>query len=218
MPLGAPAGRPGAGNGRLRLVVGMTGATGAILGIRLLEALRVRGVETHLVLSAWAERTIRMETEYSQADVRALADVTYRDSNQAAPISSGSFPVDGMVIIPCSMNTLAAIAHGLADRLIVRAADVTMKERRPLVLVPRETPLSTIHLRNMLTLSEMGVSMVPPMPAFYNDPRTVDDIVGHIAARVMDQFSIENDLTTRWGTSRLLPVAHRGEHEAGEKE
>lgn len=198
---------PPAGGGRLRLVVGMTGATGAILGIRLLEALRSHGVETHLVLSEWAERTIRIETSYTRDEVRALADAYYHDTNQAAAISSGSFPVDGMVIVPCSMKTLAAIAHGLADRLIVRAADVTLKERRRLVLVPRETPLSTVHLRNMLTLSELGVSMVPPMPAFYNDPTSIDDVVGHVVARVLDQFGIANDLTRRWGPRRGLRPA-----------
>jgi 4-hydroxy-3-polyprenylbenzoate decarboxylase len=186
-----------------RLVVGITGATGAILGIRLLEALNSFGVQTHLVLSKWAERTIRIETEYTVAEVRALASAYYQNENQAAPVSSGSFRVDGMVIIPCSMKTLAALAHGLADTLIVRAADVMLKERRKLVVVPRETPLNSIHLRNMLTLSEMGVSIVPPMPAFYNHPASVDDFIHHIVARVLDQFDIENDLTRRWGSTRL---------------
>lgn len=192
----------------LRLVVGITGATGAILGIRFLEALRDLGVESHLVMSDWAERTIRIETVYSVADVRALAHTYYPNGNQAAPVSSGSYPADGMVIIPCSMKTLGALAHGLADNLIVRAADVTLKEQRKLVLVPRETPLSTIHLRNMLTLSEMGVSIVPPMPAFYNHPESVDEIVLHIVARVLDQFRIANDLTRRWraGSPPHTPV------------
>jgi 4-hydroxy-3-polyprenylbenzoate decarboxylase len=192
----SPDGRP------RRLVVGISGATGVILGIRLLEALRTLGVESHLVMSEWAERTIRIETEYSVADVRGLATVHYQYGNQAAPVSSGSYPMDGMVIMPCSMNTLASIAHGTADRLLVRAADVMLKERRKLVVVPRETPLSTIHLRNMLTLSEMGVSLVPPMPAFYNHPQSVEDFVGHIVARVLDQFGIDNDLTVRWGGTR----------------
>jgi len=184
--------------------VGITGATGSILGIRLLEALRALNVETHLVLSDWAQRTLRIETDYSVAEVRGLADTHYINDNQAAPVSSGSFPVDGMVIMPCSMNTLAALAHGLADNLIVRAADVMLKEQRKLVLVPRETPLNTIHLRNMLTLSKMGVSIVPPMPAFYNHPETLDDFIRHIVARVLDQFGIDNDLTVRWGVTRRL--------------
>ena len=196
---------PDPGNSRRRrLVVGITGATGSILGIRLLEALRALNVETHLVLSDWAQRTLRIETDYSVAEVRGLADTHYINDNQAAPVSSGSFPVDGMVIMPCSMNTLAALAHGLADNLIVRAADVMLKEQRKLVLVPRETPLNTIHLRNMLTLSKMGVSIVPPMPAFYNHPETLDDFIRHIVARVLDQFGIDNDLTVRWGVTRRL--------------
>ena len=194
----------GKGKQSLRLVVGMTGATGSILGIRMLEALRALGVETHLVMSEWAERTVKIETTYSIADVRALSSTYYRAGNQAAAVSSGSFPVDGMVIIPCSMNTLAAIAHGLSDNLIARAADVTLKERRQLVIVPRETPLNSIHLRNMLILSEMGVSITPPMPAFYNLPETIDDIVDHIVARVLDQLGVDNDLTDRWGINRRL--------------
>jgi flavin prenyltransferase len=200
------------GNGKrpLRLIVGITGATGSILGIRMLEALRALGVETYLVMSGWAEHTMKIETTYTIADVRSLASIYYREGNQAAAVSSGSFPVDGMVIIPCSMNTLAAIAHGLSDNLIVRAADVTLKERRPLVIVPRETPLNSIHLRNMLTLSEIGVSITPPMPAFYNRPQTVDDIVDHIVARALDQLGIDNDLTGRWGDARSPVNPARG--------
>lgn len=189
-----------------RVVVGITGATGSILGIRMLQALRALGVETHLVMSDWAERTIRIETEYTVGEVRKLASTYYQHGNQAAAISSGSFPVDSMVIIPCSMHTLAALAHGLADNLIVRAADVMLKERRPLVLVPRETPVNTIHLRNMLTLSEMGVALVPPVPAFYNHPKTIDDFVDHIVARTLDQLRVDNDLTERWGVTRKLHV------------
>lgn len=183
----------------MRLVVGITGATGAIFGIRTLEALRDLGIESHLVISPWAEKTIQIETDYSVDDVRKLASVCHDHRNQAASISSGSFPTDGMVIVPCSMKTLAAIAHGLADNLVHRAADVIIKERRKLVMVSRETPLSTIHLQNMLTLSQLGVQMVPPMPAFYNHPQSLDDMVNHIVARVLDQFGIANDLTRRWG-------------------
>ncbi len=187
-----------------RIVVGITGATGPILGIRFLEALGALGVESHLVLSDWAERTIKLETSYSVPEVRGLAGTFYPNGNLAAPISSGSFLADGMVIIPCSMHTLAAVAHGLGDKLITRAADVTLKERRKLVVVPRETPLNAIHLRNMLTLSEMGAAVVPPMLAFYHHPETCDDFIRHIVARVLDQLGIENDLTIQWGTTRHL--------------
>jgi flavin prenyltransferase len=158
--------------GRMRrIVVGMTGATGAALGIGLLLRLQeCPDVETHLVLSRWARATIHLETELSARDVEGLADVRYSWDDQAAAISSGSFRVEGMVIAPCSMKTLAGIRTGYADGLIARAADVTLKEHRRLVLVPRETPLSQIHLDNMLALARLGASIVPPMPAFYNHP------------------------------------------------
>ncbi|MFB9833020.1 non-oxidative hydroxyarylic acid decarboxylases subunit B [Actinoallomurus acaciae] len=182
----------------MRLVVGMTGATGAVIGIRLLEALRVQHVETHLVLSQWAQATIEMETDYSVRDVRELATRTYGPKDQTAAISSGSFPTDGMVVVPCSMKTLAAIRTGYGEGLIARAADVTIKERRRLVLVPRETPLSEIHLDNMLALSRMGTSIVPPMPAFYHRPESVDEIVGHIVFRVLDQFGLKSPEARRW--------------------
>jgi flavin prenyltransferase len=186
-----------------RLIVAMTGATGAILGIRTLEALRALDVETHLVMSEWAERTIKIETDHSPAEVRALATTHYRHGNQAAAISSGSFRVDGMVVVPCSMNSLAALANGLGDNLIVRAADVTLKERRPLVVVARETPFNTIHLRNMLQLSEMGASVVPPMLTYYNHPQSVDDMTNYTVARVLDQFDLDNGQARRWGTRGL---------------
>jgi 4-hydroxy-3-polyprenylbenzoate decarboxylase len=182
-----------------RIVVGMTGASGSILGVRLLEALGQIGVETHLVMTEWAKRTLRIETDRTEQDVAALATRAYRIENQAAAISSGSFRTDGMVIIPCSMNTVAALAHGLSQNLVTRAADVTLKERLPLVIVPRETPLSLIHLRNLVTLTEAGARVVPPMPGFYNRPTTVDEIVWHIVARVLDQLGLDNELTRRWG-------------------
>ena len=161
----------------MKLIVGMTGATGAPLGVALLQALReMPNVETHLVMSKWAKTTIELETPYSAHDVAALADFSHNPADQAAIISSGSFRTDGMIVIPCSMKTLAGIRAGYADGLVGRAADVVLKEGRKLVLVPREMPLSTIHLENMLALSRMGVAMVPPMPAFYNHPETVDDI------------------------------------------
>jgi flavin prenyltransferase len=182
-----------------RIVVGMTGATGAALGVELLRQLQQRpDVETHVVLSRWARATIRLETGHSARDVEGLADVVYSPDDQAAAISSGSFLVDGMVVIPCSMKTLAGIRTGYADGLIARAADVTLKERRPLVLVPRETPLSEIHLDNMLALARMGARIVPPMPAFYHRPASVDEIVAHIVTRVLDQFGIESPTATRW--------------------
>lgn len=186
----------------MRLVVGMTGATGVIFGIRLLEALRELGCETHLVISEWAAKTIRIETDYSVDDVRGLASVAYDEHNQAAAISSGSFPTDGMVIAPCTMRTLAAIAHGTGSNLIHRAADVTLKERRRLILLTRETPLSSIHLENMLRLSQYGAVIMPPTPAFYNEPRTIQDVVDHIVARTLDQLGIDNDFTVRWPQRR----------------
>ena len=183
----------------MRLIVGMTGATGAPLGVSLLQALReMPGVETHLVLSKWAKTTIELETPYSGRDVSALADYCHNPADQAATISSGSFRTDGMIIIPCSMKTLAGIRAGYAEGLVGRAADVVLKEGRKLVLVPREMPLSTIHLENMLALSRMGVAMVPPMPAFYNHPQTVEDITQHIVARVLDQFGLEHPNARRW--------------------
>jgi flavin prenyltransferase len=189
-----------------RLVIAITGASGVIIGIRLLEVLADLGVETHLVTSQWAERTIRIETDYSMEQVRALATAVYRPDNQAARISSGSFVTDGMIVAPCSMHTLAVLANGLADSLPARAFDVAMKERRRCVIVPRETPLSTMHLRHLLTLSELGVSVVPPMPGFYSKPQTIGEVVDHVVARVLDQFGIETDLAQRWGESEIRPV------------
>ncbi|MCW2664432.1 MAG: phenolic acid decarboxylase subunit [Mycobacterium sp.] len=177
----------------------MTGATGAVLGIELLRRLQqCPDIETHLVLSRWARATIHLETQLSARDVEELADVVHSWDEQAAAISSGSFRVEGMVIVPCSMKTLAAIRTGYADGLIARAADVTLKEHRRLVLVPRETPLSEIHLDNMLTLARMGARIVPPMPAFYNLPESVDDIVDHVVTRILDQFDIESPAAKRW--------------------
>jgi flavin prenyltransferase len=183
----------------MRLIVGMSGATGAPFGVALLKALKeLPDVETHLVLSRWARTTIELETPYSVSEVRALADVVHGSGDQAASISSGSFRTDGMVVIPCSMKTLAGIRMGYAEGLVGRAADVVLKERRTLVLVPRETPLSAIHLQNMTALAELGVRIVPPVPAFYNNPQTVDDIVDHVVARVLDQFDLPHPRARRW--------------------
>lgn len=182
-----------------RIIIGMSGSTGPIYGIRLLQALQqTEEVETHLIISSWAEKTIRIETDWTSEEVKQLADVVHPPENQAARISSGSFQTDAMVIVPCSMKTLSAVAHGFADNLIARAADVVMKERRSLILVPRETPLHEIHLENMLKLSRMGVQIVPPMPAFYNEPETIMDMVDHTVARLLDQLDIPNSLTKRW--------------------
>lgn len=183
----------------MKLIIGMTGATGAPLGVALLQALHeMPEVETHLVMSKWAKTTIELETPWTARDVAALADVTHNPADQAATISSGSFRTDGMIVIPCSMKTLAGIRAGYAEGLVGRAADVVLKEGRKLVLVPREMPLSTIHLENMLALSRMGVAMVPPMPAYYNHPQTVDDITWHIVTRVLDQFGLEHHKARRW--------------------
>ena len=187
----------------MKLIVGMTGATGAPLGVALLQALRdMPNVETHLVMSKWAKTTIELETPYSAHDVAALADFSHNPADQAAIISSGSFRTDGMIVIPCSMKTLAGIRAGYAEGLVGRAADVVLKEGRKLVLVPREMPLSTIHLENMLALSRMGVAMVPPMPAYYNHPETVDDITNHIVTRVLDQFGLDYHKARRWNGLR----------------
>jgi 4-hydroxy-3-polyprenylbenzoate decarboxylase len=183
---------------RERLVVGMTGASGAIYGVRLLERLRELDVETHLIASRWARVTIEHETDLSFAEVKALADVVYSEGDQAAPISSGSFRTRGMVIAPCSVKTLAGIATGFADNLVSRAADVALKERRRLVLVVREAPLSTIHLRNMTTLSELGATIFPPAPAFYHRPGSIDEMVDYTVLRILDQLDLGGDSPWRW--------------------
>lgn len=180
------------------MVVALTGSTGVIIGVRLLEALRDLGIDRHLVVSEWAERTLRIETDVSIDEVRALATSRYESTNLAAPIASGSYRTDAMTIVPCSMRTLGAVSHGLSDNLIHRAADVAIKERRPLVLVPRETPLSAIHLESMLRLSRLGAVLLPPVPAFYMRPETIDDIVQTVVSRVLDHLGIDNDLAGRW--------------------
>ena len=181
-----------------RLIVGITGATGTIFGVRVLQMLHGSGVETHLVMSKWAQRTLTHETPFSIKQVQELATQSYGSGDQGAAISSGSFVTLGMVIAPCSMRTLAAIAHGLGDNLVHRAADVVLKERRKLVLVVRESPFSEIHLENMLKLARMGVVILPPVPAFYNHPQSLDDMINHVAMRVVDQFDIHLDVMNRW--------------------
>ncbi len=189
-----------------RIIVGMTGATGAIFGIRVLEALKEAKVERHLVASKWARQTIEHETTRSYEDVCALADVVYSPGDMGAAISSGSYETEGMIIAPCSMRSLAAIAHGQGDTLVHRAADVVLKERRKLVLVVRETPLNDIHLENMLKLSRMGVTILPPMLAFYFHPKSLDDVIDHVVARILDQFSVPVDFAKRWDGKMQTPV------------
>ncbi|MCG7381487.1 UbiX family flavin prenyltransferase [Paenibacillus sp. ACRRY] len=174
----------------MKLIIAITGATGAMFGVRLLQLLQDTDIETHLVLSSWAAATIQEETPYTAKEVTQLADYSYSNKDLGAKISSGSFQVDGMIVAPCTMKTLASIRIGLGDNLITRAADVILKERKKLVLVARETPLNDIHLENMLTLSRMGTVILPPMPAFYNHPDSLDDIFNHIAFRTLDQFNI----------------------------
>src|SRR5580700_1096305 len=181
-----------------RLIVGITGATGAIFGIRLLEALQGSSVETHLIVSKWGAHTLAQETPYTLDRVRQMASYSYAAGDQGAAVSSGSFLTAGMVIAPCSVRTLGAIASGQGEHLVHRAADVVLKERRKLVLVVREAPLNDIHLENMLRLSRMGVVIYPPVPAFYNRPKTLDDMVNHIAFRVVDQFGIHLKDAKRW--------------------
>lgn len=193
-----------------RLVVAISGATGAIYGVRLLEALQSeQNCEVHLVLSPWAEKTIAMETKYSPSQVKKMAAYYHDYRNQGAPIASGSFGVDGMAVVPCSMKTLAGIAHGYADNLIARAADVMLKDRRQLILVPRETPLNEIHLENMLKLTRAGAIMAPPMPAYYNLPAGLEDIINHHVSRILDLMHIENQLTRRWGSVFIAGAAEQ---------
>ena len=186
------------GSSPTKLIVGITGASGTIFGVRLLQMLHGSGVETHLVMSKWAARTLVHETQHTVEEVQGLATRDYPPGNQGAAISSGSFVTLGMVIVPCSMRTLAAIANGFSDNLIHRAADVILKERRKLVLVVRESPLHDIHLENMLKLSRMGVVILPPVPAFYNHPQNLDDMINHVTMRVLDQFDIHLDVMNRW--------------------
>jgi polyprenyl P-hydroxybenzoate/phenylacrylic acid decarboxylase-like protein len=187
------------GTGRPRLVVGVTGSSAPHLGYALLQALSELGtVETHLVISRGAELSIKEELGFDADRFRLLADVVHQPENMAAAVSSGSFTTMGMVIMPCSMRTLAAVATGNSTDLIARAADVTLKERRRLVLVARETPLNLIHIRNMETVTLAGGTILPPVPAFYHRPRTIDDLLRQTAGKALDQFGIAHDLYQRW--------------------
>jgi 4-hydroxy-3-polyprenylbenzoate decarboxylase len=191
--------KPSQSPSKPRLIVGISGASGAIYGARLLELLRPLPIETHLVMSRSAEVTLALETAMKPADLRARADVAHAIGDLAAPISSGSFPTLGMIIAPCSIRSMAEIATGVTTTLLTRAADVVLKERRRLVLLVRETPLHTGHLRTMTALSEMGAVIAPPVPAFYAKPRTIDDIIDQTLGRVLDLFGLDSGTVRRWG-------------------
>jgi len=184
---------------RPRLVVGISGASGAVYGIRMLQALKDLGVESHLVMSKAAEMTIAYETDWKIADVKALADVCYPVQDVGAAISSGSFRTLGMVVAPCSVRSMSEIATGVTSNLLTRAADVVLKERRRLVLMVRETPFHLGHLRTMVSLAEMGAVVAPPLPAFYSRPESVDDLVDHSVGRVLDLFDLDTGAVRRWG-------------------
>ena len=186
-----------------RLIVGISGATGAIYGIRLLETLLKSDVETHLVITEAAERTILMETNWKLEDVKSLAKVSYDIKNLGGDIASGSFLSEGMVIIPCSIKSLSGIANSFNENLLIRAADVTLKERRKLILVVRETPLHLGHIELMLQASRMGAILLPPVPAFYFHPKTIDDLISHTVGKVLDLFGMNHHLFNRWGSSEV---------------
>ena len=185
-------------NQRRKILIGISGASGVVYGIRLLETLAELEIESHLILSKAAEMTIAYETDHTPKSIRSLADVCYPVGDLGAACSSGSFPTEGMIIAPCSMKSLAEIATGVTSTLLTRAADVVLKERRRLVLMVRETPLTNVHLRNMLTVSEMGGIIAPPVPAFYTRPESLDQIVDHSIGRVLDLFGLESGKVNRW--------------------
>ena len=184
----------------LKLIVGITGSTGVIYGIRLLEVLKKLNVETHLIMTEWAIKCIGMETDHDADYVKSLAHSFSDERNMAASVSSGTHKVDGMIIAPCSMKTLSSIANGYDETLVARAAAVTIKEGRKLILMVRETPLSAINIENMLKLARLGIVILPPVTEFYTKPKTIDDIINHGIGKCLDQFNIEHDLYRRWGS------------------
>lgn len=194
----------GARDGQGRLVIGVSGATGTVLAVRVLELARTAGLEIHLVVSRAADETRAAETDLSPEDLRGLADVDYRIGDLAAPIVSGTFPTVGMIVVPCSARTLSAVAYGTGDNLLTRAADVTLKERRPLVLAVRETPLSLVHCRAMVAATEAGVIIAPPVPAYYLRPRSLDELVTHSAARLLGAIGLDAG-TRKWGDGGAEP-------------
>ena len=191
------------------LIIGITGASGVIYGIRLLEVLsEMKNVETHLVISEAAEITIKQETDHTPEDIRRLADHTYDIRDISAPISSGSFETDGMIIAPCSVKTMSAISNSYNENLMIRAGDVTLKERRKLVLVVRESPLHLGHLRSMERLTEMGAVILPPVPAFYTQPTSIQDVVNYTVGKVLDIIGIEHNLFKRWSGNNVDTETH----------
>lgn len=184
----------------MKLIIGITGSTGVIYGVRILEVLKEKKIETHLIMSEWAKKCLAMETNLSIEQVKELANTSSEDSNMAATVSSGTHKIDGMIVIPCSMKTLSSIANGYDETLVARAAGVTLKESRKLILVPRETPLTAINLENMLKLARLGVVILPPMPGFYTKPKSIEEIVDHTVGKCLDQFDIEHNLYQRWGS------------------
>jgi 4-hydroxy-3-polyprenylbenzoate decarboxylase len=184
----------------MKLVIGITGSTGVIYGIRLLEVLKENGIETNLVMSEWAKKCVPMETKHEVSYVESLATEVTDENNMAANVSSGTHKTDGMIVIPCTMKTLSSIANGYDETLVARAAGVTMKEARKLILVARETPLTAINLENMLKLARLGVVILPPVTEFYTNPTSIDAMIDHIVGKCLDQFDIEHDLFTRWGS------------------
>ncbi|HSA98952.1 MAG TPA: UbiX family flavin prenyltransferase [Candidatus Nitrosotenuis sp.] len=184
----------------MKLVIGITGSTGVVYGVRMLEALKEHGVETHLIITEWAKKCLTLETSYKLDDVKSLATQYSDDANLASGISSGTYKTDGMIVIPCSMKTLSGIANGYDETLVARAAGVTLKESRRLILVTRETPLTAINLENMLKLARLGVVILPPVPGFYTRPKSIEQIIDHTVGKCLDQFNIEHNLYKRWGT------------------
>ena len=182
-----------------KIVVGISGASGVVYGVRLLSVLREKNVETHLIISNSGEKNIQIETDYNIDEVKQMASFVYDNKNMAAKVASGSFLVDGMVVVPCTIKTLSGIANSYSENLIVRAADVTLKEKRKLVLVVRETPLHKGHLRLMSLAADSGAHILPPVPSFYHYPKTIDDIINQTVGKILDYLEIEHDLFRRWG-------------------
>ncbi len=187
---------------KMRLIIGISGASGAVYGVRLLEILNELKVETHLIVTAWGQSILEQETDLTFEKVSSLADYVYDDTDLSAGPSSGSFKIDGMVVIPCSMKTVASISSGITSSLLTRVADVTLKEGRRLILVPRETPLSAVHLKNLNDLSRFGVTILPAMPGFYNKPKSLGDLVDHIVGKVLDQLDLKHNLYEPWKSSK----------------
>ncbi len=183
----------------LKLIVAITGSTGVIYGVKLLQVLKQNDIQTHLIITEWAKKCLALETDFKFDEIRSLGTTVSDETNMAASVSSGTHKIDGMIVIPCSMKTLSSIANGYDETLVARAAGVTLKESRRLVLVTRETPLTAINLENMLKLARLGVVILPPVPGFYTKPKTIDDLVSHTVGKCLDQFDIEHNLYKRWG-------------------